>query len=94
MRQQGRPLRNRALRREWADGISVYHDFDSACEVARKYGFRPGTYIVSVLVPNDGSVEFRQTFDEEHHYPTYAEPERVFAFVEGEPMRVPGSTGE
>jgi hypothetical protein len=47
-----------------------------------------------VVVPDDGSVEFRQTFDDEHHYTIYDEPERVFAFVEGEPMRIPGAAGD
>ena len=94
MRQQGRPLRNRALEREWAEGISVYDDFESACEVARKYGFRPGTYVVRVMVPDDGSVEFRQTFDDEHHFTIYDEPERVFAMVEGETVLIPGAAGD
>lgn len=82
------------MKREWAEGISVYDDFDAACDVARKYGFRPGAYIIRVMVPDDGSVEFRQTFDEEHHYTIYAEPERVFACVEGEPMLIPGAAGD
>ena len=94
MRQQGRPLRNPALRRDWAEGISVYDDLDAACEVARKYGFRPGAYVVKVMVPDDGSVAFRQIFDEEHHYTIYDEPERVFAFIEGDVIPIPGATGE
>ena len=59
--------------------------------MARTYGFRPGTYVVNVMVPDDGSVEFRQTFDEEHHYAMYADPEQVFACVEGDPMLIPGA---
>jgi hypothetical protein len=46
------------------------------------------------MVPDDGSVEFRQTFDEEHHYTIYAEPERVFALNEGEPILIPGAERE
>jgi hypothetical protein len=67
MRQRGRPLRNRALRREWAEGISVYDDFEAAREVARMYGFRPGASVVKVMIPEDGSLEFRQTFDDARH---------------------------
>jgi hypothetical protein len=94
MRDLGRPLRNRAYEREWAEGISAYDDFDRACEVARSYGFRPGRYIVKIMVPTDGTVEFKQTFDDEHHYTIYAEPERIFALVDGETVLIPGADGD
>lgn len=94
LRAQGRPLRNRTYEREWAEGISVFDDFDRACEVARTYGFRPGAYVVRIMVPDDGTVKFKQTFDDEHHYTIYAEPERVFALVEGGAVLIPGATGD
>jgi hypothetical protein len=59
----------------------VYDDFAHACELARANRFRHGAYIVKVAVPEDGSVEFKQTFAA-HHYTIYAEPEKILSLAE------------
>lgn len=66
MRDLGRPLRNRACEREWAEGDSVYDTVERARDVARQYALHPGRYIVMLMVPTDSMVEFKQTFDMEH----------------------------
>ena len=71
----------------------MYDDFDHACETARAHRFRHGTYIVKVVVPDDGSVEFKQTF-EQHHYTIYAEPEQILALAEPIAVPIPNIPGE
>jgi len=87
----GRPLRYPEYRREFEEGVSVYDDFDHACEKARANRFRHGVYIVKIVVPEDGSIELRQTFAE-HHYTIYAEPARILALAEdvAVPIRISG----
>lgn len=80
--------------REWAIGVSVYDDFDEACAVSRRYAFRQGSYIARIVVPEGAEVEFRQTFDNEHHYTIYAEPERLLRWVVGMASRIPDAPGE
>ena len=74
----GRPLRFPQYRREFEEGVSVFDNFDHACRTARRNRFRQGRYIVKVTVPEDGSVEFKQTFSQ-HHYTLYATPEEALA---------------
>ena len=42
---------------------------------------------MKLVVPNDGSIEFRQTFTE-HHFTIYADPAAVFAYAERESVRI------
>ena len=79
--------------REWAEGVSVYDDFDRACAVAKKFGFRAGSYVVRLLVPNDADLEIMQTFDDPHHFTIYAPPDVVFALVIGETIFIRGAPG-
>jgi hypothetical protein len=48
---------------------------------------------VKLVVPDDGSIEFRQTFTK-HHFTIYAEPANVFAYAESESVRIPGAPGD
>jgi hypothetical protein len=82
----GRVLRFPEYRREFEEGISVYDDFDHACAMARKNRFRQGRFLVKLVVPDDGSVELKQTFAE-HHYTLYAKPEQILSYAE--PVAVP-----
>lgn len=61
--------------------------------MARKNRFRHGTYIVRIVIPEDGSVEFRQTFTE-HHFTIYAEPEQMLAYADAVPVRIPNAPGD
>ncbi len=52
--------------------------------------FRHGAYVVRLNLPDDGSVEFRQTFAA-HHYTIYATPERILAYADPVAVRIPGA---
>lgn len=84
----GRPLRFPEFRREFEEGVSVFDGFDKACEMARRLRFRQGAYVVRVVLPGDGSVEFKQTFSE-HHYTIYAPPEQILAYADHAAVRIP-----
>jgi hypothetical protein len=94
LRALGRRLRDPAYEREWAEGISVYDSFDRACEVARSYRFRPGSYVVKLVVPEESDVEYRQTFEDPRHYTIYAESELILTLVTGAPVLIPGAPGD
>lgn len=93
LRALGRRLTNPALEREWADGVSVYDNFDRACQISRKFAFRLGSYIVRVVLPDESTVEFKQTSADTHHYTIFAKPEKILALVKGAPVRIPGAPG-
>lgn len=82
----GRPLRFPEYRREFEEGISVYDDFGHACAMARGNRFRQGRFLVKLLIPDDGGIEFKQTFAE-HHFTLYARPEQILSYAE--PVAVP-----
>jgi hypothetical protein len=87
----GLPLTNPALAREWAEGVSVYDDFDRACKIAARFRFRFGTHLVRVALSDASTVECRQTSRDRHHYTIYAEPETIMALVQGAPIKIPGA---
>ncbi|MCC7022450.1 MAG: hypothetical protein IT338_06465 [Thermomicrobiales bacterium] len=89
----GRPLRFPEHRREFEEGISVYDDFEHACEMARKHRFRHGAYILRIVLPDDGSVEFRQTFAP-HHYTMYGTPEQILPYADDVAVGIPGVPGD
>jgi hypothetical protein len=80
--------------RECAEGISVFDDFEHTCELARTYGFRRGTYIARLVVPEDGSVEFAHTFRDHHYTIYYGSPQSILALVAGAAVRIPGAPGD
>ncbi len=87
----GLPLTNPALAREWAEGVSVYDDFDRACQIAERFRFRFGSYLARVVLDDASAVECRQTSRDKHHYTIYAEPETILGLVEGMPIKIPGA---
>lgn len=87
----GFPLTNPVLAREWAEGISVYDDYDRACRIAARFRFRFGSYLARVVLGDESPVECRQTSRDKHHYTIYAEPETIMALVHGAPMKIPGA---
>jgi hypothetical protein len=80
--------------RECAEGVSVFDDFEYACEVARTFRFRHGHYIARLLVPDDGSVDFAKTFGIHHDTIYYGSPESILALVEGLAVRIPEAPGD
>jgi len=50
--------------------------------------------VVKIVIPEDAFLEFRQTFDDPHHFTIYARAQRVMALIEGIPVCIPGSPGE
>lgn len=79
----GKPLRFPAMEREWAEGVSVFAALDHAIGRARAARFRLGTHVVSLQVPDDGSVENRQTGKDRQHLTVYAPAGELLAFVLG-----------
>jgi hypothetical protein len=49
---------------------------------------------VKIVVSEGVGVEFRQTFEDPHHFTIYAEPALVLAMVEGTAVLIPGGSGE
>ena len=90
----GRRPPNPRYQREWAEGVSVFDDMPHAFERARQIGFRQGSYLARLVVPEDGSIEFRQTFDDKHHFTIYAVPEVVLALVVGVAVPIPRTEDE
>jgi hypothetical protein len=89
-----RPPANPAYQREWSEGISVYSSLDRACQVSKAFHFRLGSYVATIRVPEDGTVDFRQTTADNQHFTIYAEPDVIFSFVEGEPTLIPDAPGD
>ena len=90
----GKRLPSSAVMREWSDKVSVYDSMDRVRQVREKFRFRLGSYVVKIVVPEDGSVDFRQTFEDRHHFTLYATPETIIALVEGAPVPIPGAPGD
>ena len=84
----GKPLHNPALEREWAEGGSVYDDLQFAMERARKARFMLGRYVVAVRIPDDSTVEIRQTTRNPRHYTMYGPPDRLLALTDSDPISV------
>lgn len=58
--------------------------------MAQANRFRHGSYIVRIVLPDNSSVEFRQTFAE-HHFTIYATPEQILAYADPVAVRIPGA---
>jgi hypothetical protein len=84
----GKPLRDRAHRREWEQGVSVFDSLDYALQRARAFRFALGRFVVAIRVPDDGSVDVAQTGNDRHHFTIYAEPERLLSLVDGDAVKV------
>lgn len=79
----GRRLRDPAMAREWAEGISVYDSFDYAARRARVARFRLGRYIVPLALPDEAGVTVAQTGNDPRHHTLYGPPESLMALVDG-----------
>jgi len=85
----GRPLRDPAMAREWADGISVYDSLDYAVARVRVARFRLGRFVVPMTIsPADAHVAFAQTGNDPRHYTLYGPPEALMALVTGPAIEV------
>lgn len=79
----GLPLLEPAFEREWSEGISVYDAEAYAIRRAIKTRHRLGAFVVPLNVPEDGTVEYRQTGTNRRHYTIYGRPEDLIALVSG-----------
>jgi hypothetical protein len=64
--------------RRWHEGVSVYDDFDRACELAADNGFNS---IATVVVEEPSRFEVSQYGRDQRHYTIFGEPEQLMALV-------------
>lgn len=81
-REEGLPLLDNRYLREWDEGISVYDNFEYALKRARDNRTNLGRFVATLVVPEDGSIEVRQTMRPPHHT-IYASGQRALALVQG-----------
>jgi hypothetical protein len=58
---------------------------------ARQLEFSRGSYVATLVVPDDGTVEFAKTFGPHHYTIYYGSPRSILALVEGSAVRIPGA---
>jgi hypothetical protein len=87
----GRTLRSPGDERAFNEGVSVYDDFDQACEVAASIRYRRGSYLAVISLPADHAIEVAQTGRNPHHFTMFAEAETILALVAGDPVLIPGA---
>jgi hypothetical protein len=85
LKELGRLLKNSRLKREWESSVSVYDDLEYTMSRTREFP-KMGSYIAKLVIPDDGSIEFAKTMDDEHHYSIYAPPEQLLPLVVGAPI--------
>jgi hypothetical protein len=88
-RDLGKPRPATKYEREWAEGVSVYDDLGYAFEKAVKNRLLLGDHIAEVCVPLDGSVEFKQTTRDRHHFTIYGPARELLGRVRGRAVPVP-----
>lgn len=84
----GKPLRNRKLVRQWAEGISTYDRLDRAIEVVRLYDFKLGRRIVALRIPANAGIEHERWETDPHHHTLYGEPAILLGFADERPILV------
>jgi hypothetical protein len=89
----GKPLRVKAIEREWATAISVYDDLESAIEQAKKIPSFGSFYIAKIVIPDDEVMEIAKTFKNPHHFSIYAPAWKVLKLVEGDTIMIPQELG-
>lgn len=91
-RDLGKPLRSPRYEREWAEAVSAYDDLGYAVARAIENRWQLGSYVATLAVPDDGSVEIAQTTRDRHHYSIYAPAEKLLSLVRGDPVPAKGDT--
>ena len=86
-RDDGVALVDPRFEREWAEGVSVYDNLDYALQRARTNRTGLGRFVVTIVIPDDGSIEVAKTMRNRHHFTIYAGPEQMLALVRGRPVR-------
>lgn len=79
----GKLLLDDRWRHEWESGISTFDTLDYAIQRARALRFKVGTWVIALDLPDDGSVEFRQTGGDPHHFTIYGRAQDLLALVSG-----------
>lgn len=89
-RDDGMALVDPRYLREWAEGVSVYDNLDYALQRARRNRTGLGRFVVTIVIPDDGSIEVAKTMRNRHHFTIYAGPEQMLALVRGRTVRAEG----
>ena len=84
----GKPLRDPAMHREWASGVSVYDSLDHATARVRIARYRLGRWLAAIAVPEDEAIEVVQSGRDEHHFTLYSSPEQLLRLVTGSTVYV------
>jgi hypothetical protein len=77
--------------RECAEGVSVWDDPEVAIAKARAINFKRGSFLATLLVPEDGRVEFARTMGPHHVTIYYGSPESILALMKGPAVRISGA---
>lgn len=81
--EDGQVLANEQYRREWTEGISVFDSLAYALKRARMGKLKAGSFVATLIVPEDGSIEVRQTGSNRRHYTIYTKGLQALALVWG-----------
>lgn len=84
----GKPLRDVTLRRQWAEGLSVYDNLDHAKRRTRYYRFLIGRHVVALQIDGDTGIEVEQTGADPHHFTIYGAAEDLLALAADLPIHV------
>ncbi len=74
--------------RESAEGISVYDNRDYAVRMAIRAEGKFGVFVVPLNVPDDGTMECRQTGRNKRHHTIYGHPEELLQIVAGKAVAI------
>ncbi len=84
----GKPLRHQHLARQWAEGVSVFSTFDRAAALSRRFRYRLGRFVATVVVPPSSAVEIEQSETDPFHYTLFGSPELLRSLVNGPTVRI------
>ena len=79
----GRPLRDPSLRRERAEGISVYDSLPCALHRIRATRAKIGRFVVPLAVPDGTSIDVRRTGNDPRHFTLYGSAPVLMALIAG-----------
>jgi hypothetical protein len=77
--------------RECAGGVSVWDNVEAAIKKARSLEFRRGSFLATLHVPEDDTVEFAKTMGAHHFTIYYGSPESILALMRKPAVRIPGA---
>lgn len=72
-------------------GVSVWDSAEAAIKKARSLKFKRGSFIATLHVPEDGTIEFAKTMVAHHFTIYYGSPESILALMKEPADRIPGT---